>query len=613
MDEKVAKSQFTVKDAIVQYKNEANLGRIERMGKNRDNRATLNSESSFHHKISGQSREFLPKLSTAVRQFASFINQGLVQSGDWFSMDLKDEEHLKDYECVQIMRSFIENLDVNENKSRNFATLISDAVKAGCTDSLMIFKVHGRATNSEAYQIKPKSDILSYDGTPLEQEDSVVRANQRTWKLRIDLVKDVDYYPDPTGRGLYEIQTMERDIHDVIKSAEAGLYDMAEVKKLVNQMTEASAPLDTKREEEEPNVQSPQFRHKVQIIEFWGTILDDKGRIVHENIVAAVANESFLIRKPEPNPFWHNESPFVTAPLIRVPYSVWHKALYDEASELNLSINELYNLIFDGALASVWGVKQVRKDWMENPEDVSGGIAAQQTIVANSQTPVGGKVVETVAVGQVPPEALAVFNSLDKEFQAAALTNDLKLGNLPSKRVKAAEVYESQSGQTATVEVVVGNIENELIEPLLKKVWLTILQFSDQLPETSYTQSLTVDTIFKFTTMKQADKFMRFATGTRFKVSGLSSTLNKQKDFQKLVTLIQVAGSNPVMLQAFFKKYNPGKILDTMVRILNLNPESFNVDQNEEAQAEQAQNASELPFFSQISNQSNSNAGNSNE
>jgi hypothetical protein len=129
-----------------------------------------------------------------------------------------------------------------------------------------------------------------------------------------------------------------------------------------------------------------------------------------------------LIRKPEPNPFWHGESPFIACPIIRVPFSVWHKAVFDHASNLNLAINEIFNLMIDGGIASVWGTKQIRSDMLVNPEQITDGVPQGITLDIKNEVPWGQKVMDNLTEGQVPNDAMAMFESLSREFEAAALT-----------------------------------------------------------------------------------------------------------------------------------------------------------------------------------------------
>src|SRR6185369_3450371 len=105
--------------------------------------------------------------------------------------------------------------------------------------------------------------------------------------------------------------------------------------------------------------------------------------------------------------------------------------------ELNVSMNEIYSLMVDGAIGSVWGIKQVRIDDLESPEQVAGGIAQGATIAVKSSFPAGAQAVEDVSTGKVPPEALKIFELANSEFMSSAMTNELRFGKLPSRGVKA--------------------------------------------------------------------------------------------------------------------------------------------------------------------------------
>jgi len=218
----------------------------------------------------------------------------------------------------------------------------------------------------------------------------------------------------------------------------------------------------------------------VVVDEFWGTLLNEDGTVAHERVMCSVANEKYLIRPVEKFPFWHGESPFVKIPFIRKPFSVWHKALYDDVVGLNLAINELFNLMLDGGIASVWGIKQLRMDYLEDPRQVSGGIPQGKTLAIREDAPDGAKVLEQVTEGNVPTDALAMFNLLDREHNAAAKTNDIKLGNLPSRQVKATEVLESSQASDAVLDSITGDVEVG-ISKVLRKAFLTIMQNADDL------------------------------------------------------------------------------------------------------------------------------------
>lgn len=291
-----------------------------------------------------------------------------------------------------------------------------------------------------------------------------------------------------------------------------------------------------------------------------------------------VANEKFLIRAPEENPYWHGTDPFVEIPIIREPFSVWHKALYDDVVPLNLAINELFNLMLDGGLASVWGIRQVQPELLEDPQQVAGGVPQGKTLVMRSDAPNDAEVLKQVATGQVPQDALQMFALLDAEFNAAARTNDLRLGQLPSKDVKATEIVEMQASQNVVMESIVTNIEAGVTR-ILRKAWMVILQEAPNLALTDISEALTASEVRTLAVMDAKDRFKTMAVNSTFKVTGLSETLSKVRDFQRMMAALQVAANNPILQGAVLRRTDPDKVWLKILKMLNLNPDELERDE----------------------------------
>lgn len=574
------KDSLSVIDAVRQCFTEADDAKTERMTLNRRNRDVYFGRQDWGHKQPGQSKEFLPKTSVAVEQMSAFVKRGLVKQGDWFSVEVyRTIQNVIDGSQIRsIMMPFLNNLWTGNNTKVGCAQVIADAVKNALTESLMIIKVHGGMMPMRNYNYDDRTGELSWE----EGEE---------WRLRWDLVRPEDYYPDPTGAGMYEIHRVERDLHEIQAGVEAGMYDAGVVKELID--TTFTRAEDEERSDQDRNqneTTEPSFRKKVQLDEFWGTLLNADGTVAHRNCVCTIANDKYLIRPPEPNPFWHQESPFVAAPLIRVPWSVWHKALYDQGSALNLSLNEIFNLLIDGGIAAVWGIKQLRIEDLEDPGQVAGGVQQGDTLAVKQTLPHNAKVLETVSTGNVPQDAMAIFEFLNREFTQAVLTNEIKLGSLPGKQVRATEVMEASQSQAITLDGVVGDIEVEFICRALSKSWLTILQNADEIPPEAMKN--VADTQAGLLVMKAPpqERFALFGGMCSFKVTGLSETMAQALDFQKLMALIQACMTNPFLMQEFMAEFSANKTIRKVMKMLNFNPDDFKKDQQElaNAQVEQA-------------------------
>lgn len=591
-------SDLTVLNVIRQSKTEARQARWSRILKNRANLRMFLGEQDYSYKARGQSKEFLPKLPMAVEQFAAAIKRSLTDYGDWFRTEVPKVAPLTGENVRSMLTAYLDKLTSADGVPVPFSVVISDAMKLGALNSLVILKCHGGLVSEKRFVAERGLKYAEFGGQSFPQVTHTLKHQEvSNYRLWLDLIRDEDYYPDPRGHGLYEIHEIETDLAHLIDWADAGIYDKTAVDRIEEDFQNIEQEIIRIRYVGQDIAPVPSFRKRVILTEFWGTILNTNGRVVKKNCVTTVANDKYLIRPPEDNPNWHKESPFVVAPLVRVPHSVWHKALADHGTSLNIAINELFNLMVDGGLASVWGIKQLHTSWLEDPRQVSDGVPQGVTLQVNSECPPGAKVVEVVATGQVPQDALAMFNITDREFQAGMMVNDLKLGMLPPKQIKATEVVASEQGQASLLDGLVRDIEDMIIEPVLRKSWWNLLQYANDLDQDDVIGAIGTKAAVILTRMSPAERYAAFA-GCKFRVYGLNAVRSHVRDFQKLAALLQIIQANPLMLQAFMKSYSLDATLAQILKTLNIDPAQLRLTPEE--QQALPQTLQQLPFFSQM-------------
>ncbi len=596
-------SELTILTAIRECKREAEQARRTRLLKNKANLDAYLGQQDWSHKQPGQSTEFLPKTPVAVEQWSAFMKRALIQFGQWKSADVASDYPLKAQDVLDLLDTYLDRIPSGLHKTTTFPLILSDAVKIGLLEALIILKIYGRKIAQREFFTEQGVQYVQQQVGDGEQTTPVVRSKlkrreKQTWRLCIDLIKPEDYFPDPTGRSLYEIHQVERDIHDVEDLAEQGIYDQKVVELIQQDFARAQEEWDKARSRNQEVAGPPSFRKRVLIHEFWGDVLTPNGRIAERNIVCAMANDQYLLRPPEANPLWHGESPFVAAPLIRVPDSVWHKAIYDHGSPLNLALNELFNLMLDGGISSVWGIKQLRTDWLEDPRQVASGVPQGITLAVKQEMPPDMKVLESVVTGEIPSDAMAMFQVVDRQFDGAVYTNDLKLGLYPPKKVLATEVVEASQSQAVTLDGISADLEYSLIAPTLRKAWLTILQNADDLSSKEVIHAIGLRATLMLSRMAPAERFAALAQGCSFKVHGLTATLSRVRDFQKTAAYLQIVSGNPILLQRFFQSRSVEKVLNFIEKTLNINPESIALTDDEKAQLPQLME--QLPFFQQM-------------
>ena len=532
---------------IKMYKKESEDSRITRDKLNRRNWEAYHSRQDFSHKTNTQSKQFSPKTSMGVEAVTAFIKKALTGLGDYFTVDLENQDLMTNHQARELLKF---HLDSDET---DFVTKIADAVKIGLLSSLMIFKVRSETREGQ-------------------------------FNLLIDVDKPEFYFPDPTGRGLYEIHEVVRDLHEVKQLAEDGIYDKKEVEKLVSGMIDSEKKWhEEKQRNQDANTKS--FRKEITLHEVWGTILDMEGNVLEENIVCTIANERVLIRKPIPNPKLHKKSPIVTSPIVRVPKSVWHKALYDDPVKLNLFINELQNLIMDGGTAAAQNVKVLKDDNLKNPNQASGGIATGTAVLIKEDTPVNEKSMHVIETGKVPQDALNVMNLIMRDFDMSSIFNDIRAGLLPPRQVKATEVIEKQQSSSEQLDSFAREVEKALVK-VIRLSWLEILQFREGFA--TLESVIGARAALVLSTMSAQERYIEFGIRTNFKVEGISGIITKGRNFQKLMLAVDTIFKNPILAETFAKKFSPNKILDQILQGLDINPANIELQEGEDGVSPEA-------------------------
>lgn len=556
-------------DWILECRDEADSAKTERMDRNKNNFDMYHLRHDFAHKESGQSQEILSKQAMAVEQTKAFFQQSLADFGEWWSAEAK----YADAEAImKVKPSEITRLTDYMLGKANYYSHVGCEVESALLGSLAIAKVSGRYVSKPKYIAKKKGR-----GAGLKRW--IEKTDDKAWELDISLVRQDNYYPDPVKkRGLYEIEDSWVDLHDAKKMIEqdddfnkdvdiqVGAPDQTEEDFNKARETGQTTPLDTTRK-------------KVKLTEYWGDILNKDGEIAFENVQAIVANDKDLILKPRPNPLWHQKRPFIASPLLEVANSVWHKAIMDAPTQHNRALIEMYNLMMDAAMMQVHGISQLRKDWLSNPAQVANGIKAGMALDTNAMCPPGAKVLEPLVNVVIPPEVFNVFGIVSQEFNASALTTDLRSGVLPSKSLSATAIVEQSQTITSVFTGMAKNFENNQITRELELAWMTTAQNWDQIDREVFVSLFGAQRGDELYRLPAEEVFASTVNGVRFRVFGITQTLGKAQDFQKLTTLLQTVASSPVLMEEFFKKYDLGKLLGEIMTALDIDKHKLEIPQ----------------------------------
>lgn len=581
-------SKEEVVKRILEYRKQSEDGKTSRRQRNRFNWDQYNLKQDYSHKRRGQSREFFPKLATAVENFTSTALNTLTQnSDDWFTSEkgVRPNNLFKPFVVHNLLRYHLYRANAIPHIAAMMKNVSLDAsvttAVGGQTQSIPRFKMKAR-TGSFDEQLEIIKKVKGAKTKPVKR-----------WHLSWELLDWEDFYPDvfpnPDG-GIYEIQTVNMDLYKVHEMYEENpdVFDKSELNNVKNHFVD-----DTKEQEKNAkrdNMQTENYgsRKRALLTVFYGDLVDNDG-FVHEdmkNVYAIIANDKYLIIPPVKNDSWDGDSPYVRSSLIEVHGSIFGKAIMDAAASLGKTYNEFKNLMLDGLFDAIKGIKQLKPGYLKNPAQASGDIFSGMTLHVEDDTPPGEDVIRKLRTGEIPQDAQLFAKDMEGEVREASMINEMKLGHMPAASSKATIAQMANQASDNIFNGIFRVFEDKCIVPLLEKSWLTILQNMDK---ESFADEEVIELVGKdraaaLLNMTPEERYLRGANAAKFRVRSISGTLQKVREYQKLTELIKIIGQNERLIQKFEESYDWGKFLGYAISAIGIKEDMIRLTEQEKAQ-----------------------------
>lgn len=484
----------------------------------------------FSKKAPWQAREVMPEVPMYVDRFAANLREALMDSERFFSVKAAGDENGDIAKAIQKMMGVVLHRTGRTPQGHE-------------TDFLAAFE-----------------EIAKFGAMMMQAATVLWKERDGKGYVAIDPVDPYNIWLDPTGRGLYRIRRIEMDMHELqllakeVDSKGIPLYK----REAIDQLTASIVAM--MRAEREKRTGTGQWlqsnRRPVVLHEYLGTLIDAAGNIRGENVLVIVANNKFLIRGPEKNPFWHDRDWLVTAPMIQVPLSPYGRGYMENFVTLAKAFNELSNLMLDGVFTSALKAFAAVPSLLEDPTQLDEGVYPNVVFRLTEGT-LPNDFLKEINLGQLPADAFQMWGAIKKELQEGAAFNDISLGQLaPRGRTSATEIGAAMQNSTALLRSMARNVETLFLEPLLDMVWKV------QLQHLSAKDTDIRDAVGEqwFAALMKRKK--EFADGRiKFTVRGISSLILKAQKFQGLLQLLEVVQGNPILMQEFMKETPPAKLL----------------------------------------------------
>jgi len=317
-------------------------------------------------------------------------------------------------------------------------------------------------------------------------------------------------------------------------------------------------------------------RTPITIDEWLCTVLLPDGTVAAENALVVVANERYVIRGPEENPFWHKRDWMVFTPMVTVPFSIYGRTYAEDWSDPADAFVELTNLIMDAIYTTAMNAYAAQPDMLKDPSQMEGGFYPN-IVFELEEGMAPADFMKAIDLGQLPPEAITVWRALKQEMREGAKLSEIALGQVPPKGdITATEVNQVQQSGSAMIRSMARTIEARLLEPTLTLVFQTALQHMDFTDE-----RLAAELGPETAAMLQARKEEFRDRRIKFRVRALSGLVDRQVMLQGLLSMLQTFAQSDILMQAFLAKHDVGKLTDKLMELFGVDSLDFQLSQKE--------------------------------
>lgn len=506
----------------------------------------------FSQKAAWQAKEVMPEVPVFVDRFAAALKEALVATPDGFYtvVDPADKDSDLASAIKRMMDAWLSTAGRNQiGQTIPFSAVFEEQVKLG-------------ALMASASVVTWKNDGAH-------------------GRVAVENVDPRNIWLDHTNRNLYRVRRIELDRHELpslVKAKDSKgqpIYNEEEIHRMV---TALNAELDREAQERTgTGNQISSVRKPIVIDEYIATVLDSKGDVLADRSLMVMANEQYLIRGPEVNPFWHGKDWVTFTPFVTSPLSPYGRSYMEDFGAVAKTFNDLTNMILDAVQTAALKAFVAVPNVLLDPKQLDGGIAPNKLFLVEDG--IDPKMfLNAVDLGNLPPDAFRVWNSIKSELREAASVNEVGIGQFaPKGRTSATEVSETQQSSSALIRSIAQTVETRQLDVQLDLMWKTGLQHV-KIDDPVISEAAGKE-LFTALYPRRKELIKRPIT---FQARGISTVIARAQMLKSLMNLLGVIAQNDILLKAFMQKVDINKLVEKLFQLSNIDLSKFQLSQREQ-------------------------------
>lgn len=495
----------------------------------------------FSRKANWQAREVMPEVSQYVDRFAAAMKEALVATPEGFYsiLDHSDQEGDLSEAIKRMTDVWLSHSGRNQMGTLlAFPSVFEEQMKLGALTAC--------------------SAVVIWKG------------DTENGRVAIESTDPRFVWLDHTYRNLYRVRRVELDRHDLYGMAKErdgkgnAIFNLPQLEQLIGSINS----IEDNGQKEQMSGHGHQIttaRQPIILDEYIATVLSPQGEVLADRALMVVANNKFLVRGPEANPFWHGDDWLTFTPLITTPLSVYGRSYMEDFGSVANTFNELTNMILDAVYTSSLKAWAMVPSMLANPEQIAEGISPNKIF----QLEEGYKAADFATMldlGTLPPESVKIWQAMKTELGEAAGINEIGLGQFaPKGRTSATEIMETKQSSSSLIRSLAQTVETRWLDPTLDLVWKTGLQHvskNDPLMKMAAGEEM-----FGALISRRKELVHRPMT---FQARGISSMIQRSATLKALMGILSIVSGSELLLAEFVKVVDMEKFVKKLFELSNV-------------------------------------------
>jgi len=542
-----------------------------------------NNVHDFTDKEDWQTKLAIPNWAMAIDQAENFMRDGLRKSTRLFGIEVLNDDPIDKLLAAflgTVMHEIIRVIELKKQLpgSLKLALLTNQSIHKIGYEEFSQTEIAPEFIQGEVDVTDPETGLII--GKKAFQSFGTQEIERLISKPTARLLDSVQYYPDPRGVGLYEIDDVKQDLWQVVEKF-AGVAPDKVLKALKEDMNKGSPESEddeieiSQRQKMEIIEPENAFRRIVKLTDYYGPLFTRDGLLAAKRVRVVLANDKHILVRGKTYPFWDGERPYVRYQAISVPHSVWGKLLVQHVDSIQLYVNELGSLMMDKAKMSALGQLAIDTTLIEDIEDILSGIFPGKAWKTR-----GPGAVTEVPMSGVSTDHFQMYGLLSQEAQNAHAVTEFLQGQ-PTSRGRATlgevEIKTQQGAQFFG-----GIVQNATdgLEKIFEKLFFRVMQFKDNWQDPAIAKIAARFGMSEILPMLQ-DPTVRhrlMKRPFRFHAAGLNAAMRRAEVLTSMTEMLTVLGNlgpeflQQVDAQKIFTKIVDAFDMDELLKTPSSNP-----------------------------------------